>query len=78
MDSEESNAGRGVRSVRYRYRTTVLVGQWQGSAEEAARDAVRAGQAEVCGSGAHGIRWRVNGEIEEAPCVVTGTGGTNP
>lgn len=61
--------GRGVaareRAVRYRYRTTVLLGRWRSSPQEAARDAVRARQAENCEKGEHGIRWRVNGEIEE-------------
>ncbi len=50
---------------RYRYRTSVLTGPWRDSAEEAARDAVKAKQAVVDEDRPTGIRWTVPGQIEE-------------
>ena len=65
MDGEGSGDGARARTARYRYRTTVLCRQWRSSPEEAAQDAIRAGQAEFWPEGQHGVRWRVNGTIEE-------------
>jgi hypothetical protein len=50
--------------IRYRYRTTALVGAWRSSRRSAFRDALRAGQARRDGSGADGISWAVPGQIE--------------
>lgn len=50
---------------RYRYRTSVLTGPWRVSAEEAARDAVKAKQAVIDEDQPTGIRWTVPGQIEE-------------
>lgn len=50
---------------RYRYRTSVLTGPWRASAEEAARDAVKAKQAVIDEDQPTGIRWTVPGQIEE-------------
>ena len=50
---------------RYRYRTRALVGQWRETAEEAADDAVRAGQAIRVATDASELRWRIMGRIEQ-------------
>lgn len=49
---------------RYRYRTPALVGPWRESQDDALRDAARAGQLVLEGSGS-AMRWMVAGEIEE-------------
>jgi hypothetical protein len=49
-------------SMRYRYRTTVLLGAWQNSAHMATAAAIRAGQARRADDGS--IIWRVPGSIE--------------
>jgi hypothetical protein len=51
-----------VRRRSYRYRTRVLVGDWQASTEAAIDDAIRAGQARVDPGGE--VRWVVPGRIE--------------
>ena len=56
---------KGTRPIRYRYRTAALAGRWRDSREEAARDAVRAHQALVDEAAPEGLRWLVEGEIEE-------------
>jgi hypothetical protein len=61
---------------RYRYRTPALTGPWRDSYDEAARDAVKAKQAETDESEPAGVRWIVPGRIEErsseeAPSRVT-------
>jgi len=43
----------------------VLTGPWRDSAEEAARDAVKAKQAVLDEDQPTGIRWTVPGQIEE-------------
>lgn len=50
---------------RFRYRTSVLTGPWRDSAEEAARDAVKAKQAVIDDNQPTGIKWTVPGQIEE-------------
>ena len=50
---------------RYRYRTPVLTGPWRESEDEAARDAVKARQAEPGGNSPSELRWIVPGRIEE-------------
>ena len=65
MDCEDGeNSGR-IRQRRFRYRTAALFGRWRGSRADAALDAVRAGQAQMCDVEPLGIRWRVRGAIEE-------------
>lgn len=49
---------------RYRYRTSVLVGPWRDTREEAVADAVRSNQARMDGSH-DGLLWLVPGAIEE-------------
>lgn len=56
---------------RYRYRTCVLVGPWRDAVQEAARDAIRSGQARLDRSGA-GLSWSVPGTIEQEDEEVTG------
>lgn len=51
-----------MRSMRFRYRTNVLVGAWQSSAHMATADAIRAGQALRAEDGT--ITWRVPGSVE--------------
>jgi hypothetical protein len=68
MTPGDGGGERGSLPFRYRYRTTALLGAWKGSVEDAARDAVRAGQAVPSVSCEHGIRWRVDGEIEQESC----------
>ena len=77
MDAKGNDTKEEPQKVRYRYRTSVLLGRWKSSPKEAAQDAIRAGQAEPCETGQHGIRWRLNGEIEEetGPCGRGSTGG---
>jgi hypothetical protein len=43
----------------------VLTGPWRDSAEEAARDAVKAKQAVIDDDQPTGIKWTVPGQIEE-------------
>jgi hypothetical protein len=50
---------------RYRYRTPALTGPWRDSPGEAARDAVRAKQAQVDDDQPSGVEWIVPGRIEE-------------
>ena len=50
--------------MRYRYRTPVLVGQWQPNEDQACEDAVRAKQALRQNDGT--IMWRVPGVLETA------------
>lgn len=69
MDARGSDGAARVRSIRYRYRTSVLLGRWKSSPREAALDAIRSGQAELDDTAKHGIRWRVDGEIEEEDSV---------
>ena len=52
-------------AIRYRYRTSVLAGRWRESREDALRDAINAHQALDDTSSPDGVRWLVNGEIEE-------------
>ena len=59
-------AAEGARPIRYRYRTAALAGHWRDSREEAARDAVKAYQALADEAAPSGLRWLVEGEIEEA------------
>ena len=61
--------GRGTGPIRYRYRTAALAGRWRDSREEALRDAVKAHQALADEAAVDGLRWLVNGEIEEAETV---------
>ena len=49
--------------ARYRYRTKVLVGPWRRTRDEAAADAIRAGQAEYEAERLS-VSWRVPGQIE--------------
>jgi hypothetical protein len=49
----------------FRYRTVVLAGPWRASREEAAADAVRAGQASLPEEG-FDLDWRVPGAIERS------------
>ena len=65
MKAKASSADTAASSLSYRYRTAVLLGKWRDTPKEAARDAVRSGQAEDCEAGAYGVRWRVYGRIEE-------------
>lgn len=48
MNPKGTDGERPGRSLRCRYRTAVLVGPWKSSAQEAAQDAIRAGQAVPC------------------------------
>lgn len=48
---------------RYRYRTKVLVGPWRASPDDAAEDAIRAGQAHRETDDVS-LRWLVSGRIE--------------
>ena len=50
---------------RYRYRTSVLVGQWRRTREQAAQDAVTAKQARRESHGPDRLQWIVPGTIEE-------------
>jgi flavin-binding protein dodecin len=61
---------------RYRYRTAALTGPWRDSPDEAARDAVRAKQAQIDEDQPAAVKWIVPGRIEErnneeAPSRVT-------
>ncbi|HYJ52578.1 MAG TPA: hypothetical protein VEW04_05345 [Allosphingosinicella sp.] len=49
----------------FRYRTGVLVGPWRATREDAAADALRAGQASAPEGGGE-LRWRVDGTIERS------------
>jgi hypothetical protein len=49
---------------RYRYRTPALTGPWRESPDDAARDAVKAKQAEYVDEPSAGLKWTVPGEIE--------------
>jgi hypothetical protein len=49
---------------RYRYRTPALTGPWRESHDDAARDAVRAKQAEFDDDRPSRLKWIVPGEIE--------------
>jgi hypothetical protein len=55
----------GTRPIRYRYRTAALAGRWRDSRDEAVRDALKAHQALLDASEPDGLRWLVDGEIEE-------------
>jgi len=48
--------------MRFRYRTSVLIGRWRARPDAALADAIAAGQAENGPDG--GILWRVDGRIE--------------
>ena len=48
----------------FRFMTSVLVGPWRSSREEALDDAVRARQAVRSGSRSGAVEWRVEGRIE--------------
>jgi hypothetical protein len=62
------DAAAGIQAMtrRFRYRTTVLVGSWRPSFEQAIEDAINAKQAARENSGPNGIKWIVPGQIEEA------------
>ena len=49
----------------FRFTTSVLVGPWRSSREEALDDAVRARQAVRSGARPGAIEWRVDGRIEK-------------
>lgn len=49
----------------FRFTTSVLVGPWRSSREEALGDAVKAGQAVRSLATPDGLEWRVIGRIEE-------------
>jgi hypothetical protein len=51
----------------FRFTTSVLVGPWRPSREEAQRDAIRARQAIPSPQRPDGLEWRVSGQIEQAP-----------
>ena len=51
----------------FRFATTVLVGPWRSSREEALGDAVHSRQAIRNTSLPDGLEWRVAGRIEQAP-----------
>lgn len=55
----------GAEVGRYRYRTSVLVGPWRDTREQAVADAVHSNQARIDGSG-EDIVWLVPGRIEAA------------
>lgn len=50
----------------FRFTTSVLVGPWRSSREEAQGDAVKARQAVRNLAQPDGLEWRVDGRIEEA------------
>ena len=50
----------------FRFTTSVLVGPWRPSREEAQRDAIRARQAVPSRQRPDGLEWRVSGQIEQA------------
>jgi hypothetical protein len=49
--------------MRYRYRNTVLVGEWFENREDAINDAIRGGQARRTAEGL--LEWIDNGVLEE-------------
>ena len=49
----------------FRFTTSVLVGPWRPSREEAQRDAIKARQAIANGQQPDGLEWRVSGRIEQ-------------
>ena len=49
----------------FRFATSVLVGPWRPSRDEALSDAVQAGQAVRDRNRPDGLEWRVDGRIEE-------------
>lgn len=49
----------------FRFTTSVLVGPWRPSREEAQRDAIRARQAIASDQRPDGLEWRVSGRIEQ-------------
>jgi hypothetical protein len=51
-------------TTRFRYRTMALYGPWRATATDAARDAVRAGQAVDDAKDGTTLRWLVKGRIE--------------
>ena len=50
---------------RFRYRTPALTGPWRDSPDAAARDAVKARQAQIDEDQPAGVKWIVPGQIEE-------------
>jgi hypothetical protein len=62
----------------FRFATTVLVGPWRSSREEALHDAVHACQAVRDDSRPDGLEWRVSGRIEEAPGKGNSRRGQSP
>jgi hypothetical protein len=50
---------------KFRFTTSVLVGPWRPSREEAKRDAIRARQAIPSRQRPDGLEWRVSGQIEQ-------------
>ena len=61
------DAAAGIQAMtrRFRYRTTVLVGSWRSSFEQAIEDAIKAKQAARETALPDGIKWIVPGLIEE-------------
>ena len=61
----------------FRFTTSVLVGPWRQSREEAQRDAVRARQAIPSRQQPDGLEWRVTGQIEQAGRETSGRSGSS-
>lgn len=51
----------------FRFATSVLIGPWRSSRDEALSDAVKARQAVANRSFPEGLEWRVTGRIEAVP-----------